>query len=203
MIDTEDILGERTVFIPPPEADKTSEKFVYGKGFPVLRHELFEDTPSWVPKDTPDRHERDVSKSVLFTGDSVTSRTKQEIKASQNVAQLVHPRAKLWAKCLLSTGYAVWFMCLPSFVAASHSPSRTLRNAFETLKRMLSAKIQPSDEVCYRIVMQLCGQYNQPALAVRVLFEMKNHKILPDAVTYGYYNKVRRSFVSSAVVRNT
>lgn len=108
----------------------------------------------------------------------------------QVFAQYAHQRPKHWAKYLLSTGYAIWFMYLPSFVASSNSHSRTLRNAFETLKRMLSAKIQPSDEVCYRIVMQLCGQYCQPALAVKVLFEMKNHKILPDAVTYGYYNKV-------------
>lgn len=45
-------------------------------------------------------------------------------------------------------------------------------------------------QVCYRILMQLCGQYDQPVLAVRVLFEMKKAGIDPNAITYGYYNKV-------------
>lgn len=49
--------------------------------------------------------------------------------------------------------------------------------------------------------MQLCGQYGQPVLAVRVLFEMKKAGVQPNAITYGYYNRVsaftfiRRYFV--------
>ncbi|MEQ2202955.1 C-myc promoter-binding protein, partial [Xenoophorus captivus] len=43
--------------------------------------------------------------------------------------------------------------------------------------------------VCYRVLMQLCGQYGQPVLAVRVLFEMKKAGVHPNAITYGYYNK--------------
>lgn len=38
--------------------------------------------------------------------------------------------------------------------------------------------------------MQLCGLWGQPVQAVRVLFEMKNAGIQPNAITYGYYNKV-------------
>uniref|UniRef100_A0ABI7YI60 DENN domain containing 4C n=1 Tax=Felis catus TaxID=9685 RepID=A0ABI7YI60_FELCA len=45
-------------------------------------------------------------------------------------------------------------------------------------------------QVCYRVVMQLCGLWAHPVLAVRVLFEMKTAKIKPNAITYGYYNKV-------------
>lgn len=45
-------------------------------------------------------------------------------------------------------------------------------------------------QVCYRVLMQLCGQYGQPVLAVRVLFEMKKAGVQPNAITYGYYNKV-------------
>ncbi|KAG5273524.1 hypothetical protein AALO_G00152330 [Alosa alosa] len=37
--------------------------------------------------------------------------------------------------------------------------------------------------------MQLCGQYGQPVLAVRVLFEMKKAGVQPNAITYGYYNR--------------
>lgn len=42
--------------------------------------------------------------------------------------------------------------------------------------------------------MQLCGQYGQPVLAVRVLLEMKKAGITPNTITYGYYNKVHTHF---------
>ncbi|XP_055327557.1 DENN domain-containing protein 4C-like [Paramacrobiotus metropolitanus] len=189
LLDTDEMVNERTVFIPPPENEKSTEKFVYGKGFPPLRYELFGNAPSESGLQTPELGERE-SKPTGTSNDLVTMRTKQEVKTFQSYAQMANQHTKRWAKCLLSTGYALWFMYLPSLVASSNSPSRTLRNAFETLKRMLHAKIQPSDEVAYRIMMQLCGKYSQPALAVKVLSEMKNYKIQPDAVTYGFYNKV-------------
>lgn len=48
--------------------------------------------------------------------------------------------------------------------------------------------------MCYRVLMQLCGQYGQPVLAVRVLFEMKKAGVQPNAITYGYYNRVSVAF---------
>ena len=44
-------------------------------------------------------------------------------------------------------------------------------------------------QVCYRVLMQLCGLYQQPVLAVKVLFEMKRAGVQPNAITYGFYNK--------------
>lgn len=44
------------------------------------------------------------------------------------------------------------------------------------------------------MLLQLCGQYSQPVLAVRVLFEMKKAGVQPNAITYGYYNKVSARF---------
>ena len=101
-----------------------------------------------------------------------------------------------------------------------HSKVRALKTAYDVLKKMQSKKMDPPDEVtviliiysrfmytdilllytleisvfqvCYRILMQLCGQYDQPVLAVRVLFEMQKAGIDPNAITYGYYNKVSR-----------
>lgn len=49
-------------------------------------------------------------------------------------------------------------------------------------------------QVCYRVLLQLCGQYSQPVLAVRVFFEMKKAGVQPNAITYGYYNKVNTLF---------
>lgn len=48
--------------------------------------------------------------------------------------------------------------------------------------------------------MQLCGLWGQPVQAVRVLFEMKNAGIQPNAITYGYYNKVREVLTGISLV---
>ena len=50
-------------------------------------------------------------------------------------------------------------------------------------------KLHPVDEICYRVMMQLCGAHSQPVLAVKVLFEMRSAGAHPNAVTYGHYNK--------------
>ena len=44
--------------------------------------------------------------------------------------------------------------------------------------------------------MQLSGQFDHPALAVKVLFEMKRIGLQPNAVTWGYYHKVSSSFLA-------
>lgn len=47
--------------------------------------------------------------------------------------------------------------------------------------------------------MQLCGVYGQPVLAVKLLFHMKRSGVQPNALTYGFYNKVNSSTVSYIV----
>uniref|UniRef100_A0A8C8AU11 DENN domain containing 4A n=1 Tax=Otus sunia TaxID=257818 RepID=A0A8C8AU11_9STRI len=97
-----------------------------------------------------------------------------------------HP---LQYRCLLRHCYGLWFICLPAYVKVCHSKVRALRTAYDVLQKMHTKKIDPPDEVCYRVLMQLCGQYGQPVLAVRVLFEMQKAGVDPNAITYGYYNK--------------
>lgn len=48
-------------------------------------------------------------------------------------------------------------------------------------------------QVCYRVVMQLCGLWGMPVMAVLVLMEMKKAGVEANAITYGYYNKVVKS----------
>lgn len=48
----------------------------------------------------------------------------------------------------------------------------------------------PLAQVCYRVLMQLCSHYGQPVLSVRVMLEMRQAGIVPNTITYGYYNKV-------------
>lgn len=49
-------------------------------------------------------------------------------------------------------------------------------------------------QVCYRVLMQLCSHYGQPVLSVRVMLEMRRAGIVPNTITYGYYNKVLKLF---------
>jgi pentatricopeptide repeat protein len=96
----------------------------------------------------------------------------------------------LWAKCLLWHCYSLWFIHLPCHMKATCSKAKALRTAYDVLRRMQSAKLTAPDEVCYRVLMQLCGLYHQPVLAVKVFMEMKQAGVQPNAITYGFYNKV-------------
>lgn len=55
-------------------------------------------------------------------------------------------------------------------------------------------------QLCYRVLLQLCGVYQQPVLAVKVLFEMRQIGLQPNAITYGFYNKVKLSRVKFCVL---
>uniref|UniRef100_A0A669PBX9 DENN domain containing 4A n=1 Tax=Phasianus colchicus TaxID=9054 RepID=A0A669PBX9_PHACC len=114
----------------------------------------------------------------------------QEIKSAHKIAKKYSSIPQMWSRCLLRHCYGLWFICLPAYVKVCHSKVRALRTAYDVLQKMHTKKIDPPDEVCYRVLMQLCGQYGQPVLAVRVLFEMQKAGVDPNAITYGYYNKV-------------
>ncbi|XP_023389485.1 DENN domain-containing protein 4C isoform X2 [Pteropus vampyrus] len=182
--------SEHTVFITPPEpppddGKDLSPKYSY-KYFPRLDLKLF-DRPQ----------ELKLCFSRHPTGNSITNspalmakRTKQEIKTAHKLAKRCYTNPPQWAKCLFSYCYSLWFICLPAYVRVSHLKVRALQQAYDVLIKMRKTDVDPLDEVCYRVVMQLCGLWGHPVLAVRVLFEMKTANIKPNAITYGYYNKV-------------
>uniref|UniRef100_A0A673NGP9 C-myc promoter-binding protein-like n=1 Tax=Sinocyclocheilus rhinocerous TaxID=307959 RepID=A0A673NGP9_9TELE len=182
--------SEHTVYITPPELPALPEgeeaPTVYSySGFPVLNAQLCElqDGPR-VPKATSAmRHISPISPAAIFR------RSQQEIKSAQRMAKTYSSIPQMWSKCLLRHCHGLWFICLPSYVSACHSKVRALHTAYDVLRNMQDKKLQPPDEVCYRVLMQLCGQYGQPVLAVRVLFEMKKAGVQPNAITYGYYNR--------------
>lgn len=138
---------------------------------------------------------------------------------AQRVAQKYSSVPDMWAKCLLGHCYGLWFLYLPTHVRAAPAKLRALQLAYEVLRKMEAHKVVlpdevgaiwgrgarcggretvatsdcpwlPPSQVCYRILMQLCGQYGEPVLSVRVLLEMKRAGIVPNTITYGYYNKV-------------
>ncbi|NXH42940.1 MYCPP protein, partial [Dicaeum eximium] len=183
--------SEHTVFITPPEiphlpnGEEHPLQYSYN-GFPVLKLELFE---------RPEGFLRAPSNKFSSKASSPNSpspmfrRTKQEIKSAHKIAKKYSSIPQMWSRCLLRHCYGLWFICLPAYVKVCHSKVRALRTAYDVLQKMHTKKIDPPDEVCYRVLMQLCGQYGQPVLAVRVLFEMQKAGIDPNAITYGYYNK--------------
>uniref|UniRef100_A0A8D3C904 DENN/MADD domain containing 4A n=1 Tax=Scophthalmus maximus TaxID=52904 RepID=A0A8D3C904_SCOMX len=182
--------SEHTVYINPPELPPLPQGEEYPlcysySGFPVLNAELLEPAEGQNPPSAgmASRHSSPASPTAIFR------RSKQEIKSAQRMAKTYSSMPQMWSKCLLRHCYGLWFICLPGFVGTCHSKVRALRTAYDVLRKMQEKKLQAPDEVCYRVLLQLCGQYSQPVLAVKVLFEMKKAGVQPNAITYGYYNK--------------
>ncbi|XP_056137152.1 C-myc promoter-binding protein [Lampris incognitus] len=182
--------SEHTVYINPPELPPLphgeEHPLCYSySGFPVLNAKLLEPLlgPNPPSASMAPRHSSPASPTAIFR------RSKQEIKSAQRMAKTYSSMPQMWSKCLLRHCYGLWFICLPAYVSTCHSKVRVLHMAYDMLRKMQDKKLQAPDEVCYRVLMQLCGQYGQPVLAVRVLFEMKKAGIHPNAITYGYYNK--------------
>uniref|UniRef100_A0A9J7YTS9 DENN/MADD domain containing 4A n=1 Tax=Cyprinus carpio carpio TaxID=630221 RepID=A0A9J7YTS9_CYPCA len=162
--------SEHTVYITPPELPALPE----GEEPPMVYryNRRFWDTYSH-----------------LQDGPRVPKATSAMRHITQRMAKTYSSIPQMWSKCLLRHCHGLWFMCLPAYVSACHSKVRVLHTAYDVLRNMQDKKLQPPDEVCYRVLMQLCGQYGQPVLAVRVLFEMKKAGVQPNAITYGYYNR--------------
>lgn len=201
LIDADGYLkNDRTVFIPAPEPNDEKVTYSY-HSFGPFNPEVYHVHP--VPKG----HARNLtggnlteamspSRSTRFsisTGSPLSRRTKHEIRAAQRVARRHSELPLTWSKCLVSYCYSLWFIQLPAYVKGSgislNSQGSPLRVAVEVLQRMQALSLHPLDEVCYRVLMLLCGEYSQPVLAVKVLFEMKQNGVVPNAITYGYYNK--------------
>ncbi|XP_056401533.1 DENN domain-containing protein 4B isoform X2 [Hyla sarda] len=179
--------SEHTVFIMPaeepmdPDGTEPPAQYKY-ESFPILQRELFE-----LPQDFLMAPQSQLKTSAPSS--PAPRRTKQEIKSAQRVAHIYSSMPEMWAKCLLGHCYGLWFIYLPTFVRATASKVRALQTAYDALKQMETKNVVLPDEVCYRILMQLCGQYGEPVLAVRVMLEMRKAGIVPNAITYGYYNK--------------
>ncbi|XP_018099241.1 DENN domain-containing protein 4C isoform X2 [Xenopus laevis] len=182
--------SEHTVFIMPPEplpedGPDPHPKYSY-KSFPRLDYALFDQTRDQYLSFNGTAKGSRAASSPTFIG----KRTKQEIKTAHKLARKYFSNDPAWSKCLFSQCFSLWFVCLPVYIKVSHSKARALQKAYDVLVKMRKTDVDPLDEVCYRVVMQLCGIWENPVLAVRVLFEMKNAGIQPNAITYGYYNKV-------------
>uniref|UniRef100_A0A671FE83 DENN domain containing 4B n=2 Tax=Rhinolophus ferrumequinum TaxID=59479 RepID=A0A671FE83_RHIFE len=189
LVELEELSGsELTVFITPPEeppvpeGSEPSPQYCYD-GFPELRAELFESPQEQAGALPVPGASRSAPSSPA------PRRTKQEMKVAQQMAQKSAAVPELWARCLLGHCYGLWFLCLPAYVRSAPSRVQALHTAYHVLRQMESNKVVRPDEVCYRMLMQLCSHYGQPVLSVRVMLDMRQAGIVPNTITYGYYNK--------------
>ncbi|KPP65458.1 DENN domain-containing protein 4C-like [Scleropages formosus] len=177
--------SEHTVFVMPPEApaeDGAHPPALYRyTNFPHLKLELF-DQPREV---RPQLGLRANGPSLCNSPALLAKRTKQEMKLAFRMARRCHSNPPLWARCLFSHCYSLWFICLPAGVRIAPSKLRAMQRAQAVLRRMRSSAV----EVCYRVVMQLCGVWGLPVIAVQAMVEMKEAGVRPNAITYGHYNK--------------
>ncbi|XP_051570477.1 DENN domain-containing protein 4C-like isoform X3 [Myxocyprinus asiaticus] len=185
----ESLKSEHTVFVMPPEPSQEDGpgpplKYSY-KNFPNLRLELFDRPRELRPALSTSAAGASLSSSPAL----LAKRTKQEIKMAYKLAKRFYSNPPQWAKCLFSHCYSLWFICLPAGMRTAQSKPRAMQQAFNVLLKMRSSEVEVLDEVCYRVVMQLCGLWGMPVMAVRVLMEMKKAGVQPNAITYGYYNK--------------
>ncbi|XP_025205115.1 C-myc promoter-binding protein isoform X3 [Melanaphis sacchari] len=178
--------SERTVFIMPPEMNDLpfDTLYTYENGF-ILNSELLKckESKNYL-KAKNDEH-------LPIPGSPMARRTKHEVKSAQKLARKYSTSPSLWAKFLLGTCYSLWFIHLPSHILQSEDrAASTLRSAYELLNKFQKTGVHLlTDEVCYRVMMQLCGIYNQPMLAVKLLLVMKRCGLHPNAITYGFYNR--------------
>ncbi|XP_047433412.1 DENN domain-containing protein 4C isoform X2 [Mugil cephalus] len=181
--------SEHTVFVMPPEppvgdGTEPTPQYTY-KGFPRLHGNLFDR-----PKELrPAISTRAAGASLSSSPALLAKRTKQEIKLAYKMAKRFYSNPPLWARCLFSHCYSMWFICLPAAVRLAKSKTRAMQQGYNVLLKMRTTEVEVLDEVCYRVVMQLCGVWGLPVMAVRVLVEMKKAGVHPNAITYGYYNK--------------
>jgi len=172
--------GQRTYVVTPPDVSNMDKGKLYSYPvFPVLNVALMK----------PEKLSVHAQSAITPPVSPVARRTRAERHQSVLIAKKNFGSPINWAKCLIAHCYSLWFIHLPAYVKLHHNKAKVLHVAFEILCKMTKKGVKLPDEVCYRVLMQLCGQYGHPALAIKVLFEMKNQGITPNAVTYGYYNR--------------
>lgn len=173
--------SERTVFIPPPEAGANQSPIIY---------RTFKLNPDLIrPQKNFSIRNPNLSAFGIVPGSPMARRTKHEIKVAQRMARKQAAMPDRWGRCLLGTCYSLWFLHLPAMLQVSSQPAAILHQAYDLLVKMPKLHLDPIEEVCYRAMMQLCGVYGQPVLAVKLLFHMKRSGVQPNALTYGFYNK--------------
>lgn len=70
------------------------------------------------------------------------------MKLAYKMAKRFYSNPQLWARCLFSHCYSMWFICLPAAVRLAKSKSRAMHQAYNVLLIMRSNEVEVLDEVC-------------------------------------------------------
>ena len=192
-MELENFDSDTTVLTMPPDAADLPKGSVYQyEKFENLNSDLFKrktaPTSTTAAAATPTNNKGGLNTSFktpqtgqqphdgdLFATPSSTmaKRTKYEIRSAQKSARKNAQLPESWTLCLLSTSYSLWFIHLPGFILSNKAREvQTLRLGLLCLQRMQRRLLLRGsahvDEICYRVMMPLCGAYGQPALAVQV-----------------------------------
>ncbi|XP_047738254.1 DENN domain-containing protein Crag isoform X2 [Hyalella azteca] len=189
LLEVESGNSEHTFVLPPPEpppATAPGTTWSYDH-FPHQLDKSLLSPPS--PQKAAPRLMPPSGAGSVHPPSPMARRSKQELRSAQKQASKLAQTPLTWAKCLVSTSYSVWYTQLSSFALTHQHGSRVLHLAYRVLLHIQSLAQHNTDEVSYRIMMQLCGVYSQPELAMRVLCAMNTVGISPNAITYGYYNR--------------
>ncbi|KAK6747295.1 hypothetical protein RB195_000479 [Necator americanus] len=184
-------LNNTSVFIAPPEpiidsATGHEREFKYDRFPRHLDSSLFQMDHLSLNRNTDQQ-----SVPVQYENNRCAAvRTKPEIRSSMLAAtNSVRTNPLQWPKTLLFYSYSLWFMQLPSLIAIAPNKKKILLLAFHILDRMEHTEVFPLDQVCYRILIELCGECGEPSLAVKVLQAMHRAGVEQNAVTYGIYHR--------------
>ncbi|VDK77750.1 unnamed protein product [Litomosoides sigmodontis] len=179
----------QTEFVPPPESTVNSDGQELTYKYECFPRKL---EPALFQLENLQKMSAEMKGSAT-SNDSLECaliRTKHEARSAVETAVLNARHSPVtWPKTLLFYAYSIWFMLLPSLVHLAKSKVKILRLALHILDRMEYSGVIPLDQVCYRIVIQLCGDFGHPILAVKVLQAMQRSGMEQNAVTYGIYHE--------------
>lgn len=84
----------------------------------------------------------------------MTSDPRQEVKLAYKMAKRFYANPQLWARCLFSHCYSLWFICLPAAVRLAKSKGRAMQQAYNVLLKMRTTEVEMLDEVVLRCSTQ-------------------------------------------------
>ncbi|KAK9754949.1 uDENN domain [Popillia japonica] len=166
--------SERTVFLMPPEPLTPGGSILYNE---------FMLSPNLLTSKRLNQFKSLYQHNI--PGSPMAKRTKHEIKSAQKLARKCIRSPKLWHAIIKHRkrkdypSTSLYFMALPSMLSLNIGKERIiLQQAYDLLARATSQKLT-CDEVCYRLMMQLCGEFSRPLLAVKLLLLMEKNDIQP------------------------
>lgn len=197
LLDQDDlpVSSDHTVFVSAPDVNRSAtpegtepERFTYN-GFPKLQPHLY-DLENLVRREVFIIDEVTGGQSGGYPLQLSLQRTKVERERAQALAKReFSANGTRWAKCLLAYAYSLWFLHLPAFVKCHPSKTKALRIGASILDRVQAARLPTTDELCYRALIQMCFEYKQPLVAVKVFLEMRREGVQPNAITYALYQR--------------